>query len=1269
MNALPEDQSPNDTQLISPTVNHNTFSATYQTGQTGHVDLVQGFEQSIIEKQHTSQDEFQEDEDPISQPTQIRVEPFPEERRFRQPRTPATTGQKRDRNGAAVSQQWSTPRLPQNPLLHQGLAHAGIMNASQAFRETQYSSPVIQQPLSDVTTERPSPILLTKSRSDPEVLSSPARLTTAALPLPNHEPRDIYISMKESQARRQKSEQLLSDELTGRVSSDEDFDSEGSLIRKRRLRQKQEQRARAELAAIRARSEANGSQRARPLRSSPAPGLPSSVHRSGRSNRNVVVLSDESAPVDDITEEETEIEDQGDELPSESSIDELAEDNKENVHALGIQVPRTVSKVHHRPTIHNLGQTTPSRNYREKQFSPHALTAPKIGRTPPLDLIPDFRAELSTADDDPIAVLDSQLSRPGKPTQSLNTASAEARAPDLATSSRDFVPASQPPDPSEELPVPVPSTSGNVILEESNEQHGQRSSLQPAGRNDDGQVRASNENPPRSLRKAPTSESSAAKEGHGQHDCQDHGNSLQHPRNDLPNTFSEGPRSIVPDSKSTGSLPFTNDKSAPRHTSRISITSATVDPRAIVNPTTDLHSGQSTVFETAPSFIKCPPGKALSNEEPTSVLGQRSGKLDGQRHDTSNKTTGNISVTENSNADGNANIHEVLQTKLEGSSPISSNRLRNRRSRKRQILVSSQEVGEAPSQRSRKATSPGQIQASPANDVEVEARDSSSEDELALSRPVTSSPLSSARSVDDLAGDVIQHASVVMENKFSARRTKERVDPQAHCRSDTEINCSNRVLAHFNGKISAYYPATCLGVVGGEEARFIIHFDEGGHDTVNAFGVKRLELKCGDPVKVDAKHFRSYTYVVERTGDQKTADIFLEAPETHEPSQPSVDVYGNTSVVVRPRPNNAEIPGIEADTLVVPLDRIYITQALWGHYKDRDFTYTEVDSFITSEIHTPAPQDSNVTTPTSRSVRIKTVAPSLYHAQSFQRKQVGFFSGMVFAITSVSEEARDSIVQGIVNNGGRILESRFDELFHIPTLHPLESTEVENRTQSNDVAAPALQIRPEARAIRFACVIADKHCRMAKYIQALALGIPCLSRRWITDCVAKRQLVPWSPYLLAAGESIYLHDAIVSQNLPSHSPDQMSLDSAVAARPQLLQGQTLLLIMTKQEKKTMKHMPLISHALGASKILHVTSAEEAANVVAQDRLKGRVWDWIYTHEITEHALKVLGVEAAGKKLGKGNKKVVLSVQGRKTPRIVGNEFVIQSLITGRLVED
>ena len=1268
MNAVLEDQSPNDTQPISPIVNQNTFSATYRTGQTGHVDLVRGFEQSIIEKQPTSQDEF-EDEDPISQPTQTRIEPFPEERRFRQPRTPATTGQKRDRTGAAVPQQWSTPRLPHNPLLHQGLGRSGIMNASQAFRETQYSSPVVQQPLSDGTTERPSPILLTKSRSDPEMLSSPARLTTAAPPLPNHEPRDIYISMKESQARRQKSEQLLSDELIARVSSDEDFDSEGSLIRKRRLRQKQEQRARAELAAIQARNEVNASRRAVPLPSSPAPGLPSSVHRSNRSNRNVVVLSDESAPVDDITEEETEIEDQGDEFPSESSIDELAEDNKENMHALGIQVPRTVSKLHHRPTIHNLGQTTPSRSRGGKHLSPHPSISPKVGCTPSLDLIPDGRAELSTADDDPIAVLDSQLSRPSKATQLVNTASAEARASDLAASSRDFVPASQPPEPPENLRGSVPSTSGNRLVQESNDKHGGRSSVQPPGRKGHGQVQASNGTPPRSLRKSPISETSAVGEGQGQHGSQDHGSSLQHTRNDLPNTFAEGPRSIVPDSKSMGSLPFTDDKSASTYTSRISVAPATVTSRTIVKPTTDLHSGQSTIFETAPSSINCPPEKALSNEKPTPELGQWSGRVGGQKHDTSNKATSNISFTEKATANETENTHEILQQNLEGSSPISSNRLRNRHSRKRQILVSSQENGEGPSQRSSKVTSPEKLQASPANNVEIEAGDSSSEDELALSRPITSSPLSSARSVDDLAGDIIQRTYFPTENKSSARYPDERVDPQSHCRSNAEVTCPNRVLAHFNGKISAYYPATCLGVVGGEEARFIIHFDEGGHDTVNAFGVKRLELKYGDPVKVDAKNFRSSTYVVERIGNQKVANIFLEAPETHEPRQPSVDIYGNTSVVVRPRPSSAEIPGTEADTLVVPLDRIYITQALWGQYKDHNFTYTEVDSFGTSELHTPAPQDSNVTTPTSRSVRVKTVPPSLYHAQSFQRKQVGFFSGMVFAITNVSNEARDSTVQGIVTHGGRILESRFDELFHIPTLHPLDSTESINRGQSHDAAARELRLRPEAKAIKFACVIADKHCRMAKYIQALALGIPCLSRRWIADCVAKRQLLPWSPYLLAAGESAYLHDAIVSRSLPSNSPDHFTLESAVAARPQLLQGQTLLLIMSKREEEIMKNMPLISHALGARKIMRVTSAEEAANVIAEDRLKGRVWDWIYTHEITERALKILGVEAAVKRLGKGNKKEVLSVKGRRTPGIVGNEFVVQSLITGRLVED
>ncbi|ORZ16626.1 hypothetical protein BCR41DRAFT_395910 [Lobosporangium transversale] len=62
-------------------------------------------------------------------------------------------------------------------------------------------------------------------------------------------------------------------------------------------------------------------------------------------------------------------------------------------------------------------------------------------------------------------------------------------------------------------------------------------------------------------------------------------------------------------------------------------------------------------------------------------------------------------------------------------------------------------------------------------------------------------------------------------------------------------------------------------------------------------------------------------------------------------------------------------------------------------------------------------------------------------------------------------------------------------------------------------------------------LIAMKNIKTSKYVQALALGVPRLSNRWIDSCYEAHQVLSYQPYLLPTGMSEEL-ETIVSSTPP-----------------------------------------------------------------------------------------------------------------------------------------
>lgn len=493
----------------------------------------------------------------------------------------------------------------------------------------------------------------------------------------------------------------------------------------------------------------------------------------------------------------------------------------------------------------------------------------------------------------------------------------------------------------------------------------------------------------------------------------------------------------------------------------------------------------------------------------------------------------------------------------------------------------------------------------------------------------------------------------------------------------------DRVFAHFNGRpFPAYYPATCIAGLAGELPRYMIRFDDGEDIEIGGSGIRRLELRKGDIVKIGGPKGRDY--LVHGFADQQLPTV-EDISTTSKVAAPKAkilpmytDVFGHETVQLVDKKHQV-VSEKDAVPFSYLIRDICVSQRMWSSFQDRPYVPTFPPSI---SLETPTDTPSTPYTP-SRSCRTKN--SFLADSRSFNTittKQKGIFSNTVFATTHIdSDEARKRLENQIMSNGGRLLGDGFDELFNIP---PLELASASKKPPLNSFFRPM----QSAQTLGFTCLIAASHNRKPKYIQALSLGIPCLATRWVYDCISKQRLLPWQPYLLASGDSHFLAGAAHSRILPAYDPNSATLVKIVANRPKLLEGESVLMILRPKEEEEMKFFTLIMHALGARIVAKASSLDDASRALAKHPPKDGTtsWDriWISEHEAkTEKYLfgRTTTTTTTTISLGKKRKRGGQSYStGALTPtaggiileggkkQVICNEYVIQSLILGQLVE-
>lgn len=321
-----------------------------------------------------------------------------------------------------------------------------------------------------------------------------------------------------------------------------------------------------------------------------------------------------------------------------------------------------------------------------------------------------------------------------------------------------------------------------------------------------------------------------------------------------------------------------------------------------------------------------------------------------------------------------------------------------------------------------------------------------------------------------------------------------------------------------------------------------------------------------------------------------------------------------------------------------------------------------LDSDSPDELH-PSPAESvleksMVYTKSSRSFR-QSIAPV---------HRIGrLFEGMLFAISfsnQVKPQERARLETKITQAGGTILPEGFQDLF--------EQSSIMNTTRPVMDEEDALKLTPTNSESGFTALIADSHSRKAKYMQALALGLPCLAQKWITTCLNKGAIVDWEPYVLCAGVSSVLGNAIRSRMLVPYPAVDARLADVIDQRSRLLCGQRILVVVDSRKARSDAKKPYVflARVLGPS-ISRVFNVQQAREVLQERRKAGNPFDWLYMDKGTGSVEAVLApVDAvAGKKRRRSAPASAATQSVVGDIRVLDDELVIQSLILGRMVEE
>jgi Fungal Rad9-like Rad53-binding len=1265
--------SPHDTQVLSPSyytnmINlHKSKSAadllhheptedvddgvtqhTVHAGDPGYVDL--GLDNSHEEYEEQEESDMELSSEPIdfspTQATQNRIPQFPESQRFK---TPATNGKKRNYLGDVIE----SPMLPRNPLAHNGITRTPLhaLGLSQAFAGTQAaSSPLMTRHVSVPTSDRPSPNFEIQERPATASLSSPLR-PRSAFAKSATEPQSRYVSIKQSQAERERLaalKQQSSDDMLGDDQSDDEFYEEPSIVKRARRVREREENIRERFARF-----SSPSRRARAGPMDQQSSITATVEVSSPANpphrqRTLPRIAGAQMPelekdVPGDSEDETDVDEEVEVVVRNSSQIALEndEEDKENVQARALHVPETVTRLYrvtNGQLDHDMSPTL------RRTVAPRPVEALSSSQT----LKQDGTNRVGVIGSPTVAVENSQ------PDQPL----AKKDVPKIVRSSK--------------------GVSGGMLPLSS---VGEATQLSSSSCRDEGQTRHDHSQARNAGESIGLVQRHADLDEGSRHGPQIRQDELSQPTCQspaIPDARPEDKRGAEPSSTVPETMSVRGSVSIPKESldGDKSAKGIHADQQSSKYETAETHlSNYTTASRPLNSLFSSPSGR--KRKRIGDIAAQPSPK----------KLRGEAEVEEVMAQMDDVEFYNAVDGLPGSSSPIAPGR-----KTKRPRLLDRQAVGIGDASDSADA----QLSSRPATaDIARHSRVLNTAQPLLKPRTrlrslrrseaiwdVQPSPpkSASARSIRNTAKESVGPSSIKPSNTKISRNLKKRgntvtetlqndlVQQAPPCPSVqepseraiaieqdhpslTELIAPNQVLACYNGNPRGYYPATCIGSTGvksGGTFRYQIQWDDSSRDEIDEHGIRRLDLRIGDQVKMNLEDWPRVAHIVDGFKDRvdKVDGDFT-------------DIRGYKTIVVKPKRRKSLPADVSTETVKeAPMSAIYLDTNMWKQMKDRvfDLEVRNEKAHLTLNVPQQLPSISGLTTPSERSS-----TPSTPNSRARRRSDIhaqpastafpfptasGIFTSMAFAVSYNDDLRRTSLTKAILANGGTLLGEDFQEMFE-QEWSPTSPSRRAHQTES-------LTLSARFHHNGFVALIADRHSRKPKYLQALALNLPALSGRWIEACIKAAQIVDWEPYLLSAGESMELEGAVRSRVLPPLDAKTALVRDIVSNRPNLLQGEAVVVVTGrgKSDEKTKPYI-FLAKAAGAGRLEQCVDLKSAKALLDTDSEENIRWIFVGDKELAKAEAALLPKSRVRKSKGL---------------RVVENEFLCQSLILGRLWE-
>jgi len=286
---------------------------------------------------------------------------------------------------------------------------------------------------------------------------------------------------------------------------------------------------------------------------------------------------------------------------------------------------------------------------------------------------------------------------------------------------------------------------------------------------------------------------------------------------------------------------------------------------------------------------------------------------------------------------------------------------------------------------------------------------------------------------------------------------------------------SSRVLAPW-GKSKSYYPATVTEIVASKANTYAIDFDDEDTSTAVLSALRKCIFRAGDVLTFDKAHY-----------------VVAKGQEDGEPLQ-----KGDTVRAYKKSDSSKKIKAIPIERVTVQAafahqfsDRTVVASDLLLRPSARSAGGTRAATRPPSVIPSTASSSSRATTNNTgnkgkgRGGRTRTSIEGI----AFPTGR-GSFQGIAFVLTNCHDPS--SLKKTILSNGGTVGED-IDSFWSVGGI----KSAAKMRDQEYECAELKWNEELEEGELKTVLLIADGPSRKPKMMKAAALGVPCVSRKWV----------------------------------------------------------------------------------------------------------------------------------------------------------------------------